>query len=166
LLLSTTPTPSNYATKTPTDELIQSLSDYRYDRGMFRAMLVRLDGFQHSAEQYAYIESFLIHTRNLIAFLFDDPPASPKAMSANDAFAVEYFAVPAEWMRERGDYSDFLKAQRKRIHQRLAHITKARHRRAPFEVQWNVRSIDHALSPAIDSFDRLVADLEQWFPKS
>ena len=70
--------------------------------------------------QNALLESFAIHVRALIDFLYSEK-------AKNDAvIAEDYFNSPEIWIRIRPGNSDILRKARIRAHKEIAHLTYER----------------------------------------
>lgn len=98
-----------------------------------------------SCERKAMLESFLVHSRNLIAF-FDG-----KNAHANDVLAEDFFASRAEWEKIRDSIPPALEV-RNRISKRLAHITYDRISEGDQDQYWDCKEISGALSDLWDRF--------------
>ncbi len=68
----------------------------------------------------ALIEAFVVHLRNLIAFLYPDKVASL------DIIAEDFFSDPDSWELIRPQISRSLVEARDRAHREIAHLTTAR----------------------------------------
>jgi hypothetical protein len=119
-------------------------------------------------EVNAMLESFLIHARNLVAFLYGSPPSDRrtaaaakrgKARRAADAFAVEYFDDPNEWRRKRRGKRPAVLTDddlTNRVSSEVAHVT---YHRADFRhggPPWNPYPIYDALAAVMQRFGKAV----------
>lgn len=114
--------------------------------------------FQHRPDQglparNASIESFAIHVRNVIAFLY----VAHTRGSAEDHFADEYVTDFRAYKRARPAKGSTLgKAFVKRIDRQIAHLSHERARYTPEERLWLYDEICDALDPVIRAFLRYV----------
>jgi hypothetical protein len=79
----------------------------------------------------ALLESFVIHFRSLVDFLY--PPANAKE---DDVLSTDYFEDPTVWERIRPPLSDLLRGGRVRAHKEIAHLTYARLAVTPETKPW------------------------------
>jgi len=97
----------------------------------------------------AQAETFALHLRNLIAFLYPDW-FEPKR---DDVCAHHFLDTPApyqDWLRHRPGLSTVLENAKRRADKELAHLTTARIAGTPQEKHWDVlsllREIDQVLA--------------------
>lgn len=105
-----------------TDELVQVSKDINYELQMLRATAHTLTtGIGYGSKvQFVLLESFLIHARNLIAFLYSSG-------KKDDIWAVDYFTDPVtKWNKVRPKISKLLDDTRKEAGYRLAHVSYKR----------------------------------------
>lgn len=97
----------------------------------------------------AFLESFLIHARVLMDFMYPDNPRP------DDVLAEEFFDVPDEWTSIRKPFdklSDELQKVKGRVGKEVAHLTYARNE-ITFEMkQWEFGIIARELSALFDNF--------------
>lgn len=96
-----------------------------------------------------YLESFLVHARNLIAFLRYNGKDTRHPL---DIYAAHYFTTPEEWLHIRGEMPKSLKGIYLRAHTRLAHISLARLEDTPETKPWNLAGIVNDLKPLLQKF--------------
>lgn len=65
----------------------------------------------------AMVESFVLHTRNLIDFLW------PEGSKSDHVLADDYFLDPEYWKQERPNLSPLLDKSRIRAHKEIAHLS-------------------------------------------
>jgi hypothetical protein len=95
----------------------------------------------------ALLESFIVHGRALIDFLY--PPNKPK----NDAvIAADFFNTQEEWEKLRPGQSEILKKAKKRAHKEVAHLTYDRQKVTLEEKGWNFLEISHEIQEVIKIF--------------
>ena len=68
----------------------------------------------------ALLESFVIHLRALIDFLYSDRPRE------DDVIAEDYFLNADDWIKFRPEQSEVLKLAKRRAGKEIAHLTYAR----------------------------------------
>ncbi len=103
----------------------------------------------------ALLESFTIHTRSLLDFLYS--PSRPKG---DDVVAEDFFDDPKVWYRQRPAKSDLLKGVHKRVAKEVAHLTYARIGITPEAKQWQFNAIAVELVQVFQKFANLLpADL-------
>jgi hypothetical protein len=81
----------------------------------------------------AMIESFVIHLRNLITFLYSE------RLESKDVMAADFFDDPEEWLRKRPLMSPNLRRARTRSHREVVHLTTDRIAGTPPKKMWPVR---------------------------
>jgi len=94
----------------------------------------------------AVLESFLIHVRALMDFLYSDAPQS------DDVVAEDYFANPDDWKKARPPLSDILIHARRRTGKHVAHLTYARLGLKPETKQWPFVEIANEISTVLNVF--------------
>ncbi len=99
-----------------------------------------------SSDSFLYVECFLLHARNLIAFLFDAESTNP---DYDDVLAEHFCSDVKTWTKERGQ-NTVLHQARQDAHKYLAHVTYSRE--APKD--WRVREISNELSKTFNRFLR------------
>jgi hypothetical protein len=91
-----------------------------YEIGMFYATHGLLMGDAIVGRLHnAVLESFAIHVRNLVEFLFDPP-------EKDDIRAEHYFKDPKTWHGLRGKKPEELTAAQKQANKQISHLTYAR----------------------------------------
>jgi hypothetical protein len=94
----------------------------------------------------AFLESFTIHTRGLLQFLF---PSDPKP---DDVLAEDYFDTPDEWLKVRGDLPEPLSVVNRRVGKEIAHLTYARLDVTTETKGWNIPVIWAAVLRVMQTF--------------
>lgn len=110
----------------------------QYEVWMFASALrtLAMGIFGQGATNNSILESFAVHTRGTIDFLF--PPGNARD---TDLVADDFFDDPKEWRSRRGEMSDFLKATRQRVGVLVAHLTEERVGITPERKSWDFRAI-------------------------
>ena len=94
----------------------------------------------------ALLESFIIHVRTLMDFLYNDNP------QPDDVIAEDYFSSPDEWRKVRPELTDLLKSSKRRAGKEVAHLTYARLDVTPETKPWAFIQIANELSAIINIF--------------
>jgi hypothetical protein len=93
----------------------------------------------------ALVESFALHTRNLIEFLYPTDTVDPDTIIAADFLA--------DW---KEDMPEWLRIVKKRTNKLLAHLTYDRVSNSTGSNRWDVRKIGNHLNAALGEFFRRV----------
>jgi len=130
------------------DELQRALKHINYEINMLIAISNGLASgvFGKSALNNSIVESFAIHTRNLIDFLW---PVKPK----NDhVIAEDYFCKEGQWENIRTPIPDILSKARIRAHKEIAHISYDRINVKKDEKPWDFITLSKLISVSMDLF--------------
>lgn len=104
--------------------------------------------------QNALIESFALHARSVLAFLYPENPRS------DDVVADDFFGDPSEWRKKRPPMTDLLKTVHRRVGQEVAHLTYARAAITDEQRRWPFVKIAVDIDSALREFANLLpADL-------
>lgn len=98
----------------------------------------------------AALESFTVHGRILLDFLFSDHPRD------NDVVAEDFFTMPDQWSRLRGTMPEPLANLRTRVGKEIAHLTYARLEVTPDKKPWPFAAIADAIEALVHRFIRSV----------
>lgn len=101
------------------------------------------------AAKNAILEAFVIHTRVLIGFFFDDTPRTDDAV-AGDFF----FDSGIEWTAIRGSIPTQLDKIKARAGKEVAHLTYARLSVTPESKGWDIQSITSEIDSTVRLFVR------------
>jgi hypothetical protein len=114
----------------------QQLLDYsgehlNYEIEMFRttAAVLAAGGLART-DGNAYLESWVIHLRNLIEFLYQDSPRS------TDITAHDFFANPGDWISARTSRTTTIDAAWTRANKEISHLTTERIAGVPPQKMW------------------------------
>jgi hypothetical protein len=112
-----------------------------YEIAMFLDMgtFLRHRNISTQAEKNAYIESFVIHMRNLIAFLY------PVNAQKGDVIAADFFLNPGDWSKLRSPISTTLKQARTRAHKEISHLTTKRISGTPRQKAWAIAGLTNEI---------------------
>lgn len=94
------------------------------------------------------LESFLVHARAIIDFLYLD-----KSNYDDDIFAADYFSKPGEWKKLRGEKTTLIKETKTRANKMLAHISLYRRAVTPEAKGWEVVRIAGEIDRVLQVFD-------------
>jgi hypothetical protein len=127
--------------------MIYLLRGYFAERVLDQALQTRSD--HGLPARNAAIESFAIHVRNVIAFLY----VARTRSAADDLFADDYVTDFRAYKKARPAKGSTLgSAVVNRIHRQIAHLSHARGGYAPEERVWLYDEICEALDPVVRSF--------------
>ena len=98
----------------------------------------------------ALIESFAIHLRNILDFLYSD------SARKDDIIAEHFFTDPHIWRNARPQKSAKLDAMHHRVHKEIAHLTYTRQKVTPETKPWPIAEIVSEVMPAFKRFLQLV----------
>lgn len=98
----------------------------------------------------ALLESFSIHARALLDFLYAENPRR------DDVIAEDFLENPDKWHRVRPAKTDTLKKVHSRVGKEVAHLTYARLGLTHEMKQWPFVQIANDLSAALNGFLRIV----------
>ena len=114
--------------KKRTQEELQNASDHLfYEIWMFTSLAKGMASgvFNQGIINNALLESFTVHARVLLDFLFAENPRP------DDVIAEDYFLSPDEWIKIRDNKSEKLESIHVRVCKEIAHLTYARQIIAP-----------------------------------
>ena len=100
--------------------------------------------------QNALIESFAVHARSLLEFLFPETPRP------DDVVADDFFDDPSDWHKRRPPMTDLLKTVRRRVGQEVAHLTYARAAITDEQRKWPFVEITVDIDSEIREFANLL----------
>ncbi len=138
-----------------TELLTYSRSHLRYELWMFLRLgqyLIETPDPGNEQERVidnALVESFVIHLRNLISFLYSEK------VESKDIIAADFFRDVNVWYQRRQTISQSLKKARERSHKEVVHLTTDRIAEKTPEKEWPVSK----LIGEIRRLMRLFADL-------
>lgn len=94
----------------------------------------------------ALLESFVIHVRAIMDFLYADRPQT------DDVIAEDFFASPEQWTKIRPALSEFLSQAKRRAGKEVAHLTYARLDVTPETKPWRFIEIAKEIMAVMDIF--------------
>ena len=98
----------------------------------------------------AVLESFCVHARAILDFLYNDDPAD------NELSALDFVPKATDWIRARPGKSAALKEMevdlRHRVAKEIGRLTYDRHEGAPERKPWPFMRIAKEVSAALDAF--------------
>lgn len=104
------------------------------------------------ATHNALLESFIIHARVLLDFLYSS------RRKPDDVIAQDFLDNASAWLQQRPKKSRLLKTSHKRVGKELAHLTYARLAVTPDEKQWQFVDIANEIGGVLKKFLRLVPE--------
>lgn len=130
--------------------------DILYELKMLRYTFEKLMGDDaQEQESNCYLESFLIHARNLLDFF-----VRPSSARKDDVIARHFFEPESRWEMHESNICRNLQKKRITIHKTLAHISYSR----TTEAEWDIHVIFAELEEAVQIFKKhLGADPKSWF---
>ena len=93
----------------------------------------------------ALLESYALHLRNLIEFIYRKP-------RLDDVNAIHYVCDREAWIAARGEVPAYLKVVKDRADKQVAHLTKKRFSGDAPEKQWSPVEEIGALMPSLQVF--------------
>jgi hypothetical protein len=100
----------------------------------------------HNGLQYMVVESFAIHLRNLITFLY------PYSKRENDVCAEDFFININAWNNLRPKISLTLEHAKDRADKEIGHLTTLRQFGTPESKKWDVVSLTDEIFPTLKLF--------------
>ena len=115
-----------------TAELIAASEHLHYEIWMFVALANGMASgiVGQGPINNALLESFTVHGRILLDFLYSDKP------QADDVIAEDFFPDPDQWLQSRPPKTDLLKSVHRRVAKEVAHLTYARQVVTPETKPW------------------------------
>src|SRR4051812_11520484 len=133
--------------RTPT-QLRDASEHLHYEFWMFvtlsRALAISV--FGQGAIRNAILESFTVHARVLLDFLYAEKP------QADDVIADDFFTDPETWRQIRGDMAPALQKVNRRVGKEIAHLTYARLEVTPEIKGWSFLEIASAIEALVTRF--------------
>ena len=108
--------------------------------------------YEEKCEYNALLESFLVHARNLIDFLY--LPRGERELRKDDLVASDFFKSEKEWRDAVGPITPFLEEQRTPINKWLSHLTYKRTSKP--KRSWNVGRIAAEIVIVLTAFAEAV----------
>ncbi|MBI4524278.1 MAG: hypothetical protein HY695_10765 [Deltaproteobacteria bacterium] len=99
----------------------------------------------------AMIESFVIHLRNLIAFLYSEQ------VETKDVIGANFFRDPVVWYQRRPPISRLLKKARERSHKEVVHLTTDRIADKVPEKDWPIPALTNEIKRLMRLFVNLAS---------
>ncbi len=117
------------------------------------------DPNEQQFQRNIHLAAFLIHARNLRAFLFPPPPPAPKP-KPDDVLAKHFLP---DWAEKVEDWCPYFHKHRERLNKSLAHIS---YKRIEYEANklWECGTIHKELIDAWNEFlGKLTTEEQDWF---
>lgn len=100
----------------------------------------------HNGLQFMVLESFVIHLRNLITFLY------PYTKRQEDVCAEDYFTNKEIWNNLRPQINPVLELAKTRADKEVGHLTTSRQFGIPESKKWDVASLTDEVMPILKLF--------------
>ncbi len=139
--------------KQRTEEELQKASEHLfYEFWMFTSLARGMASgiFNEGIISNALLESFTIHARVLLDFLFSENPRS------DDVIAEDYIPSQSDWVKIKGSKSEILKDIHKRVGKEVAHLTYYRQKVTLDAKIWNFIEIANEINSIFNKFLNLV----------
>ncbi len=135
------------------DELKAASDHVHYEIQMLRGTMALLASraIGTSVLSNALIESFTIHARALMHFLY------PKLPQDSDVLAEDFFEDASTWMAARPDEPAAFGTARGRVNKEIAHITYDRQLVTPELKGWDFITLGNAILEVVQVFLRTVS---------
>jgi hypothetical protein len=141
--------------KRRTLETLQAASDHLYyEYWMLKSLAHALASSTSDPEwlRNAYVESWVVHFRNILDFFY--PPSS---VSPEDVVAVDYFDNAHDFLSLLPELPPILASGRKRANREIAHLSYKRIGITQEEKEWHFAAVTSELDQLMSSFLRKVA---------
>ena len=134
------------------DELVQASDHLHYEFWMFMSLANALGTgiFGQGVLNNAILESFTVHARLLLDFLYSDHP------KADDVIAEDFLEDPSAWQDQRPQQSQTVAAVHRRVGKEVAHLTYARHEITPEAKLWPFAAIAQEFEATFSRYLALV----------
>jgi hypothetical protein len=139
--------------KQRTQQELQKASDHLFYEVWMLTSLARgmASGvFNEGIINNALLESFTLHARAILDFLFSENPRP------DDVIAEDYFSSPEKWLKIKANKSEKLKNIHLRVGKEVAHLTYFRQTVTPETKAWNFIVIAGEINSVFNEFLELV----------
>ncbi|MBI4732716.1 MAG: hypothetical protein HY781_11460 [Chloroflexi bacterium] len=135
--------------KRSNEELQASSKHLFYEYSMFVSLARGMASgiFQQGIINNALLESFTIHVRTLLDFLYATEKAKP-----DDVIAEDYFQKPEEWHQKRPPKTELLQGVHRRVGKEIAHLSYVRLSITQEEKQWHFVKITNDVNSVVNQF--------------
>lgn len=133
-----------------TEEQIRAFAEehLNYEYQMLMATAIELSNPGHAQHiKNSLLESFTIHLRALIDFLWE-----AQKLREDDAVASDFFSSPDKWFQVQPKYPTALEPARSRTGKEVAHLTYTRLDVTADAKRWHVVDMANALTAALVVF--------------
>lgn len=118
-----------------------------YEFTMFLALTQELSKrYPPGTINNALLESFALHVRNLIDFLYAEN------LSSDDVYAGDFFPCKEDWVKIRPQITPLLEKVKKRANKEVSHLTYSRIKISQEEKKWDFVRIFQEMRRAFDVF--------------
>ncbi len=105
-----------------------------------------IKGYPPGTINNALLESFALHIRNLVDFLYAEKPGS------DDVFAGDFFKCKEDWVKIRPPITPLLDKAKKKANKEVSHLTYSRIKVSPEEKKWYFVKIYQDMARTFDVF--------------
>lgn len=142
--------------KQPENDRLRKASDHLFYEiamlnGLAQGLASGIAG--ESVINNALLESFAVHARALLDFLYRDEPRYE-----DDVVAQHFFATPEQWANARSAKTKTLERVHRRVAKEVAHLTYARQQVTPQAKGWPFMDIAKDINTVIDDFLGMLPD--------
>lgn len=129
------------------EELKEASKHLYYELWMFESMETAITDCkpENPAQSYAFLESFLLHARNLMDFYY---PRKSSRKDHDDDVIVTHYVDEKDWDVNK----EFLSDMRIRINKMLAHLTYHRVKVSPDKKRWPIIEIKQMIESTTKKF--------------
>ncbi|MCZ6691094.1 MAG: hypothetical protein O7H41_16015 [Planctomycetota bacterium] len=136
-------------------ELVQTSENHlKYEVDMLAALTEAIpklgpeedESFTSWGIRHALLESFAVHARTLLGFLYSSSPWE------DDVIAEDFFDDPETWRKARPDKSAVLSKIHRRVGKEIVHLTYARSRVTKEVKKWPILEIYQEIATAFRRF--------------
>jgi len=129
------------------EELLKISDHIYYEFSMFVSLVLEMTkGYPPGTINNAMLQSFALHVRNLIDFLYND------SHNSDDVYAGDFFKDPTRWLSVRKAITPELSKAKKRVNKEVAHLTYSRLKVLPADKKWAFVNLSNEMIAVFDPF--------------
>lgn len=147
--------PERLRQKRTLEKLYDTSIPLNYEFRMFKTLTQGMasDVFGQGAINNAVLESFTLHARIMLDFLY-----ATNKVQEDDVIAEDYFDNPSQWKGVRPSKTENLEIIHRRVGKEIAHLSYARLEITNEEKSWPFIKIYEDINNAFDAFLKNVAE--------
>jgi len=111
------------------------------------AQLLAQGSYKNRTVTNALLESFTVHARVILDFLY-----ASESVKTDDVIAEDFFDSPSLWHSVRPEKTKLLGSIHKRVGKEIAHLTYTRQRITPEEKRWHYLKIHNDVAEVLRLF--------------